>query len=295
VKKIVYIGGFKLPDKNAAAFRVLANAEILEKLGYQVVLLGSSEKAFSKGRYYENFYPYISFRIFESGYPATFLEWLLYETSIKEIENILNNLEDVSTVICYDCPGIVLYRLKRLLSKRNIKLVSDTTEWFLLEGKNLVHAFVKYFDTFFRMKISNLMADGLIVSSEFLKKYYLKRNVRNICVIPTLIPTGIEDVWLKDNQFSEENRLCNFYTNIVYSGIPFRIGKRIRNRHIMKDRLDVILKLLLSAKRAKIDFCFHIFGITKEEYLKSLPKDKSILEELSETLAKVGCEIGGMS
>ena len=35
---VLYIGGFQLPEKNAAALRVVANAKILRELGYRVVV-----------------------------------------------------------------------------------------------------------------------------------------------------------------------------------------------------------------------------------------------------------------
>ena len=38
-KTILYVGGFELPDKNAAAHRVVSNAKILKALGFQVVFL----------------------------------------------------------------------------------------------------------------------------------------------------------------------------------------------------------------------------------------------------------------
>ena len=40
-KTVLYIGGFQLPDKNAAALRVLGNAKILTELGYRVVFLNA--------------------------------------------------------------------------------------------------------------------------------------------------------------------------------------------------------------------------------------------------------------
>ena len=36
---ILYVGGFELPDKNAAAHRVLSNGKILRDLGYKVVFI----------------------------------------------------------------------------------------------------------------------------------------------------------------------------------------------------------------------------------------------------------------
>ena len=41
--KVLYIGGFELPDKNAAAHRVISNAFLLRELGYEVSFIGISE------------------------------------------------------------------------------------------------------------------------------------------------------------------------------------------------------------------------------------------------------------
>ena len=37
---ILYVGGFELPDKNAAAHRVLNNAKIFRELGFHVIFCG---------------------------------------------------------------------------------------------------------------------------------------------------------------------------------------------------------------------------------------------------------------
>ena len=37
---VLYVGGFELPDKNAAAHRVINNAKILRELGYRVIFCG---------------------------------------------------------------------------------------------------------------------------------------------------------------------------------------------------------------------------------------------------------------
>ena len=36
---ILYVGGFELPDKNAAAHRVLSNGKAIRELGYDVVFV----------------------------------------------------------------------------------------------------------------------------------------------------------------------------------------------------------------------------------------------------------------
>ena len=39
-KSILYLGGFELPDKNAAAQRVMANAKLLGEMGFDVSFIG---------------------------------------------------------------------------------------------------------------------------------------------------------------------------------------------------------------------------------------------------------------
>ena len=43
-KTIIYIGNFELPNKNAAAQRVIANGKIFRDLGYKVVYIGISKE-----------------------------------------------------------------------------------------------------------------------------------------------------------------------------------------------------------------------------------------------------------
>ena len=42
---ILYVGGFELPDKNAAAHRVLSNGKLLRDLGYEVSFVGITHKS----------------------------------------------------------------------------------------------------------------------------------------------------------------------------------------------------------------------------------------------------------
>ena len=54
METIIYIGSFEMPDKNAAAHRVLNNARNLRELGFNVVFVGLNANAdaeFSKTKY----------------------------------------------------------------------------------------------------------------------------------------------------------------------------------------------------------------------------------------------------
>ena len=64
MEKILYIGGFELPDKNAAAQRVVANAKALKKIGYEVLFLGVTKNEKKVGyQFFENF------KYLERNYP----------------------------------------------------------------------------------------------------------------------------------------------------------------------------------------------------------------------------------
>ena len=285
VQKIAYIGGFRLPNKNAAALRVLANAEILEKIGYEVLFFGISNKPFKTGDYQESDVLKNKFKVFESGYPQSIKEWFKYEVSLRNLKKILNEVNELKAIICFDCPAIVLFRLITFAKKRNIKVISDSTEWFSFEGKNLFHSLIKYFDTVGRIKFVNKKVDGLIVTSSFLQDYYKKKEPT--IVIPTLVGgrKNNDDPVLNSNvnAFSQRDR-----KNLIYVGIPFRLGTKIRKRSIMKDRLDIAINLLLQAKKEGIKFKFHIIGISREEYLFSLPQEINILEELKDMVQFYG-------
>ena len=43
-KTIIYIGGFELPDKNAAAHRVINNGKAFRELGYNVIFIDASKE-----------------------------------------------------------------------------------------------------------------------------------------------------------------------------------------------------------------------------------------------------------
>ena len=52
-KTIIYIGGFELPDKNAAAHRVISNGKLLRDIGYNVHFMGiSNERGYNNKSYY---------------------------------------------------------------------------------------------------------------------------------------------------------------------------------------------------------------------------------------------------
>lgn len=249
---VLYIGGFELPDKNAAAHRVLANAKVIRDNGYQVILVGVN-KNIQKTESFE----VQGFKCYDLKYPTTSIQWLSYLTSIKEVKKIISK-EKIDTIICYNYQAIPLYRLMSYVKNNNLKIFGDCTEWYEPNG-NPIFVALKSLDVNFRMKYLQSRLDGLIVISDYLDDYYKKQGVKNCINIPPLVDLS-EQKWLP---LSLENK-SNAKLNFIYSGSP---GKG------NKDRLDLIIESLkyFYTKEEKI-FIFNIVGITEEYYVENFNK-----------------------
>lgn len=249
---VLYIGGFELPDKNAAAHRVLANAKAIRDNGYEVVLVGVS-RSIQKNESFE----VQGFKSYNLRYPTTSVEWLSYLTSIKEVKKIISK-EKIDTIICYNYQAVPLYRLMSYAKSNNLKIFGDCTEWYEPSG-NPIFIALKSFDVNFRMKYLQSRLDGLIVISDYLENYYKKEGVKNCINIPPLVDLS-EQKWLP---LSLENKI-NENFNFIYSGSP---GTGT------KDRLDLIIESLkYFYTQEGRNLTFNIVGITKEYYVENFNK-----------------------
>ncbi|MBE7646447.1 glycosyltransferase [Tenacibaculum finnmarkense] len=247
-KKVLYIGGFELPDKNAAAQRVIANAKILHEICEEVVLAGvgkdqgqveflSEPQSFDGILYYNVKYP--------KGYKA----WLHYITTIEYIIKLIDK-HAITHVIAYNYPGFALYRLHNICKKKGVKLLSDCTEWYEATGSP-IRRIIKKIDVSLRMNTVQPKLDGLMVISDFLFDFY-KDKVDNIINVPPLVDLSMKK-WDIEVVANKENAI-----NLIYAGSP-GAGQ--------KDRLDLIIEALQRIlKDTNLKIIFTVIGITKEQY-----------------------------
>lgn len=269
-KKIIYLGGFELPDKNAAANRVLANSEVLMNMGYEVILIGIDKTLnFNQIKKQQGteigLYTYWS-----TFYPKKKSEWLKYLVSSREIIRIIESYENIEAIVCYNYQAIAFDKIRKYCNKRKIKIVSDCTEWYGEGEGNFFFKTLKRLDTFYRMSVVNKKVDSLILVSTFLKRHY---NKRSSIVVPTLIP--------KYKKMSPHFNTTNVI-NFVYAGVPFKLGMPLKDRNSAKDRLDLTLKMLHSLQKENSNFIFNIYGLTKKQYLEAIPDDVNIIKELGD-------------
>jgi len=249
-KTILYVGGFELPDKNAAAHRVLTIGKLFKKLDFSISYIGITHSVSL-----ENQPSDLTFQnnenIWNIKYPLNIVDWIKFSTSIKIIEKTIkkNFKENLVAIIAYNYPSVALFKLKRYCKKNNIVLIADCTEWSNSSEK-ILFRIIKSFDTFIRMRFLHKSLDGIIVISHFLLKYY-RSKMSNVLLLPPL-------VYKSDSKWNiPSNYIENDYTKLIYAGSPG--GKQ-------KDRLDLIINSLNKIKNSS-SFKLIIVGITKTQYL----------------------------
>lgn len=241
---ILYVGGFELPDKNAAAHRVLNNAKIFRELGFNVVFCGVNREITSD----ENYTELISgFDSMPTPYPASAKQWIKQMLDSKHYMKMFSLYRDIRLVICYNLHSVPLAKLLRFCKKRGIKLVADCTEWY--ENKPSLNPIklTKCIDTFFCMRVFQKKCDGMIAISSYLADYY-KNSVKHIIVVPPLVDLDDEKYIFGGEKPQNE------ITTLVYSGSP----------SASKELLGEVVKRLNNI--TDLDFRLKIVGIDCEQF-----------------------------
>lgn len=263
---IVYIGGFEMPDKNAAANRVLNNAKAFAALGYNVVFCGVDHNIS------ENQKQPVRFSCFESWpskYPSSTSEWIKEQMSFKHIEYVLSQYTDIKYVIGYNMHALPLKNLERWSKKRQIKVLIDATEWYPNTFSIRPGKFVRWLDTNLVMRVFQKKADGVIAISSLLSNYY-QGCIEKTVIVPPLVDIS-EDKW---HQESVTQSGCVEFT---YSGIAGN------GKGVVKDKIDIVIKAM-----ARIDsnmkYHFSVFGMTKDECSIMFPGIDDAIQKLGEKI-----------
>ncbi|MCO5935984.1 glycosyltransferase [Mucilaginibacter sp. RB4R14] len=259
-KQILYIGGFELPDKNAAAQRVIANGKAFRDLGYSVYYL-CLDRAVSKITKLEDTKDvFEGFTYYRFKYPVNTIDWFLYMLSINDVKSIMNLLNNLKFIVAYNYPAFALLRLKYICEKNNIALVSDCTEWYVPQG-NILFKIVKGADTFLRMRVVQRKLDGVIAISKYLYDYYAPR-MKNVIQLPPMVDLASVK-WAAIVLNDEDDAI-----KLVYAGSP-GVGA--------KDRIDKIISTLSTIRvNIKNKLLLNVIGLTKEQYLNSFNKQLPI-------------------
>lgn len=249
---LIYIGGFELPDKNAAAQRVISNAKALRELGFTVVFLGvSHQKEASEGILPSK--KFDGFDYYEIAYPRSITEWISYSIGINFFKELYNKYQTmVKGVFLYNYPSIASLRIIRIARENNIKIFADCTEWYRYRKSNPL-GIIKTIDTELRMRFVNKRLDGVLAISKFLNTYYRKD-------VPCFNIPPLVDI--KESKWESIQLPMEDHLKLVYAGSPGR-----------KDRLDILISAVYICN---IQVDLRIIGITQTDFLNLYPELKGI-------------------
>ena len=252
---VLYIGGFELPDKNAAAHRVLSVAKIFRDLGYNVEFLNKTNAPVK----YDTIEGFTVHNQPKATSPSAQVR-SLFRT--KDVINYLKSNPDVVCVVAYNYPSFALNRIRKYCNKKNIKCIADVTEWYKSFYLNPLRVITKGIDSVYRMRYVHKKLDGIIAISDYLEKYYSSK-VKVINLPPLVDKT--EAKWKIEK--SEHKG-----TKFVYAGSPSRT----------KERLDLIVDAVENLSES-FDVSLSVVGITENQFFKMydiVPKPYSCIKFL---------------
>lgn len=255
-RKYVYVGGFELPDKNAAAHRVISIGKLLRSCKQDVIFVGVDKNSDVSANVLDTQTSHDGFCCFSVKYPYHYTDWLWYLCNPKKYIEVIKYINKVDGVIFYNFPAISMKILMSYCRKHGIKIYADVTEWYSAKDHGVLKGLLKKIDTNYRMWILHNRMDGMIVISQYLKEFYQKRP--NICRIPILEDTS-NSKW--KNNYSKSTTVLE----LVYAGWPRK-----------KDRIDYLIESLKLVKR---DCHLTIVGITQDAYLDIYPHHKTWLKD----------------
>ena len=251
---ILYIGGFELPDKNAAAHRVLNNAKILREQGEKVIFVGIDKNLPYNSNIIDTQSDVQGFCSYAVPYPKGKKQWIDYLTAINRYIELIDYLGDIKAIILYNFQSVAMRKIIDYCEKKGIKCLADVTEWRTAKGEDFVYRILKESDTWYRMHILHRKMDGLIVISRYLEKYY--QDCKNVTYIPALTDLS-EKKW--ENPYKKSEGILY----LVYAGNPG-----------FKDKINVLIEALMRVER---QYCLDVIGISLEQYLDRNPQHTSFL------------------
>lgn len=254
---ILYIGGFELPDRNAAAHRVLNNAKILRELGYNVIFCGV-DKNISTPAIEPNFV--YEFKSYPVCSPKNTKQWSLAMYNISYYNKLLDQYKDTRFIFAYNLHAIAFAKIIKECHKRKIRIISDCTEWYSNKFSFNPISFIKWMDTFLCMKYYQKKCDGMIAITSFLHNYY-KKYISNIIVVPPLVD-------LYDSNYTKLSpKTVSDIKTFIYCGSP----------SAGKEDLGKVVNVFNSLSSYK--YSFKIVGMTREEFMlmyRVVPNDNII-------------------
>ena len=250
--RILYIGRFQLPNKDAASLRVYNIGQTLKKSGHNVDYL-CLESYGSEPIVWEDSTYYFAFSKGPSGIEKN-REWLFGKRSIQQFKEMCR-LQRYDAVILYNTTFHIEESLIKYCRSQQIRVIGDVTEWYMLRFPKTKNEFLSFLHAFAvdrRIRKADQKLDGVIAISKYLFDYYSNKGLNVLRVPP---------IFHYDRCYKDPN---NKYRTILYAGSPAKKDEI----YILIDALKVVNKdrillnmVFIGADRTDTDENLEKFGI----------------------------------
>lgn len=250
---IIYVGAFRLPNKDAAAARVLNNARAMKQLGHVVKFLSwggeyRKEDLDVDGKYRIDGMEYVITNELdvEGSFGHRLLAMIL--RGRKSLELIKRELRKPDLIILYNADKGWTEKMLEYCKINDIKLADDITEWY---DNNELH-FWDIVPYYLNMIKTQKMVRNKIVISKYLNHYYKDSN--NI-LLPPLCDQE-DSKWAKT---IVDDRIKPFDgITLFYAGNPAK-------KDCVHTVINVVNRLAYEGKNIR----FIIVGINREKYIEN--------------------------
>lgn len=273
--EILYVGGFRFPEGDAAAARVLGIAKALRCAGYSVRFCSGGRSArdsdrTSDGAYEYDGFPYVPVGELEGGRRSPVARLTRYlATGADTLRYLLSRgAADPAAIVVYNPGAAYHFRLGRYCRQRRIPLIVDCTEWYdpchYPGGRLGLHRW----DTELSMRCLNRRADGLIVISSFLERFYRDRGGAVLRIPPV--------VDLSDRKWDVEAHRPRGQgpLRLVHAGNPGR-----------KELLSTIFSAVQCLLKAGHSLQIEMIGLTESELRSQQPSLSKLMTDLGTALS----------
>ena len=265
---IVYFGGFALPNKNAAAHRAVGNAQVFNLLNHDTRIVGFQNLSGCRVQYVSGPEPHIGMVTMASqlGRLPIFSSFRINPMSAIAYLKHLSKRRTVSHVICYNYPSIAQAGIQVYCKLKGIRYLSDVTEWNTDSGLGLLYNTLRSADITLRIRALNRLASALITTSPYITSYYGGPK-QGIAEIPTLFD--------KDTFVTLSNDPANPSDPIklMFVGPAFDLAIERPQQNDLKERIDLVVKLVDAVLEQGGDITLNVFGIDKDVFLRAFPDD----------------------
>jgi glycosyltransferase involved in cell wall biosynthesis len=271
---IIYAGGFKLPDGNASAQRVLVNAKLLRDLGYTVVMVGKHHnptKEPSDARVTR--FEVEGFDCFNIEQPTADRKYPAYARSGDTVLSAIDQIgrDRVFAIMAYNYPLGGLQALLAYARSNGIVPIVDTTEWYGFDGGFTPRNLKRFLQHEYRMRVVQKQVGNLSCGSRFLQNYYRSYNTM---VLPNCVDMAAPKWTSPLPSFEKSSR------RFVYAGSP-GVG-------MSKEYVHWVVDSFAACKQEGLPFELRIVGLTAENLTKAFPEYKAKIAALGDQVTFLG-------